>query len=57
MLCNGTVSSDSNPGSADATDFYLGADLPSPQSIKIYCDTFDSQTLLDLGFTPCMKTD
>ena len=39
MLCNDTVSSDSNLGSADATDFYLGADLPSPQSIKIYCDT------------------
>jgi hypothetical protein len=56
MLCNDTVSSDSNLGSADATDFYLGADLPSPQSIKIYCDTFDSQTLLDLGFTPYIKT-
>ena len=57
MLCNDAVSSDSNLGSADATDFYLGADLPSPQSIKIYCDTFDSQTLLDLGFTPYIKTE
>jgi hypothetical protein len=37
MLCNGAVSySDSNLGSADATDFCLGADLPSPQSTKIY---------------------
>ena len=57
MLLNDTVSSDSNLGSADATDFYLGADLPSPQSIKIYCDTFDAQTLLDLGFTPYIKTE
>jgi hypothetical protein len=56
MLCNDTASSDSNLGSADATstDFYLGVDLPSPQSIKTHCDTFDSQTLLDLGFTPCV---
>jgi hypothetical protein len=57
MLCSDAVSSDSNLGSADATDFYLGADLPSPQSIKMHCDAFDSQTSLDLGFTPCIKTE
>ena len=57
MLLNDIVSSDSNFGSADATDFYLGADLPNPQSIKIYCDTFDSATLLALGFTPFLQTE
>jgi hypothetical protein len=42
MLLNGIVSSDSFFGSADATGFYLGADLPDPQSLKIYCGTFDA---------------
>jgi hypothetical protein len=57
MSSNGAVSSDSNLGSADATGFYLGADLPAPQSAKIYRDAFDSKTLRDFGFTPCMKTE
>ena len=57
MMMHDAVSSESNLGSADATDFYLGADLPTPQSIKIYCDTFDASTLLDLGFTPYIKTE
>jgi hypothetical protein len=57
MLLNDIVSSDSFFGSADATDFYLGADLPDPQSLKIYCDTFDTATLLALGFTPFLKKE
>ena len=44
-------------GSADASDFYLGADLPSPESIKIYVDTFDSGTLDQLNLTPYIKTE
>ena len=57
MLLNDTVSSNSYLGSADASDFYLGADLPSPESIKIYVDTFDSATLDQLNFTPYIKTE
>ena len=57
MLLNDIVSSNSYFGSADISDFYLGADLPNPQSLKIYCDTFDAATLLALGFTPFLKTD
>jgi hypothetical protein len=45
MLLNGAVSSNSHLGSADASDFYLGADLPSPGSIKIHVDTFGSGAL------------
>jgi len=57
MLLNDIVSCDSNLASADATDFYLGADLPEPQSLKIYCDTFDDATLILLGFKPFLKTE
>jgi hypothetical protein len=57
MALNDAVPSDSNLGSAGATGFYLGADLPPPQSIKMCCDTFYAQTLLDLGFTPHIKTE
>ena len=36
MPLNDTVPSDSCFGSAGATGFYLGADLPDPQSLKTY---------------------
>ena len=57
IFLNGVVSADSNLASADLSDFFLGADLPNPESIKIYTDTFDADTLLSLGFTPFIKTD
>jgi hypothetical protein len=58
MLLNDVVvSCDSNLASADATDFYLGADLPEPQSLKMCCDTFDGATLILLGFKPFLKTE
>ena len=56
-LLNAVVSSDSHLASADASDFYLGAPLPNPESMKIYTDTFDHATLDYLGFTPFIKTD
>jgi hypothetical protein len=62
MLLNDIISSDSCFGSANATGFYLDADLHDccrhdPQSLKIYCDTFDAATLLALGFTPFLKKE
>ena len=57
MLLNDAASSNSYLGSADASDFYLGADLPSPESIKIHVDTFDSDALDQLNFTPHVKTE
>ena len=57
MLLNSTVSSDSNLASADISDFYLGADLPDPESIKLYLDTFPEEVLNKLGFTPFIKHD
>ena len=56
-LVNDVVSTDSNLGNADASDFYLGSPLPNPESIKIFTDTFDKKTLDYLGFTPFIKTD
>lgn len=57
MLLNSTVSSDSNLASADISDFYLGADLPDPESLKLYLDTFPEEVLNKLGFTPFIKHD
>jgi hypothetical protein len=57
MLLNDAVSPNSYLGSASASDFYLGADLPSPESIKTYVDTFDSDALDQLNFTPHIKTE
>jgi hypothetical protein len=57
MLLNDVVSCDSNLAYADATVFYLGADLPEPQSLKMCCDTFDGATLILLGFKPFLKTE
>ena len=57
MLLNGTVPSSSYLGSADASGFYLGADLPSPGSIKMCVETFDFGGLDQLNFTPHVKTE
>jgi hypothetical protein len=57
MILNDVVSCDSNLASADATNFYLGADLPEPQSLKMCCDTFDDATLILLGFKSFLKTE
>ena len=57
LLLNSVVSSDSNLASADISDFYLGADLPEPESVKIYLSTFPPDVLDKLGFTPFIKTD
>jgi hypothetical protein len=57
MLLNSTVSSDSNLASAEISDFYLGPDLPDPESLKLYLDTFPEEVLNKLGFTPFVKHD
>ena len=56
-LLNATVSDDDNLAAADASDFYLGADLPAPVSIKIYTDTFSAADLATVGFTAFIQTD
>ena len=57
ILLNAAVSGDSHLAAAGASDFYLGADLPSPQSIKIYTDTFTAAPLASIGFTDYIKCD
>ena len=58
LMFNAVVSeAESRFGTLDLTDYYLGSDLPHPESIKIFVATFPPALLADLGLTPYIKTD
>ena len=56
-LFHACVSENAYLATIDIVDFYLGASLPSPESIIVYLD-YNSPALLDsLGITPCLQHD
>ena len=57
ILLNAVVSENKLFATIDLTDFYLGADLPEPEYIKIYTDTYSPSVLSQLGITDFIHTD
>ena len=56
-LFHATVSEDALFATIDISDFYLGARLPSPQSIRLNLDHISPSVLDSLGITPFLKHD
>jgi hypothetical protein len=57
ILLNVVVSENSNFGTIDLTDYYLGTLLPELEYIKIYVDNYPAEVLAELGLTDFVQTD
>ena len=57
ILLNAVVTENTNFATIDLADFYLSADLPEPEYIKIYTDTYSPSVLSQLGITDFIHTD
>jgi hypothetical protein len=57
ILLSAVVSENKLFATVDLTGFYLGADLPEPEHIKIYTDTYSTSVLSQLGITDFIRAD
>jgi hypothetical protein len=57
ILLNAVVSENKLFATIDLADFYLGADLPEPECIKIHADTYSPSVLSQLGITDFIHAD